>query len=130
MPPLPAVTLGGFPGRLFMPLRGAGLKEEMLAKMVRSLCRLIIAHHSAVQRSSDCYWHLQTYRDYDDGDIRVYCDMDVSPAAPAGLQAGSIVAAVSCNLHAAPSQIFDFSTVAGCQNCRCPGRNCGQPRGH
>ena len=42
--------------------------------------------------------------------------MDVSPTAPAGQQAGSIVAAVSCNLHAAPSQHCDFSTVAGCQN--------------
>ena len=41
MPALPAVTLGGFPGRLFMPLRGGRLTEEMLAKMVRSLCRLI-----------------------------------------------------------------------------------------
>ena len=58
----------------------------------------------------------QTYRDYDDGDIRVYCDMDVSPTAPAGHQAGSVVAAVSCNLHAAPSPTFDFSTVDGCQN--------------
>jgi len=46
----------------------------------------------------------------------VYCDMDVSPAAPAGQQAGSIVAAVSCNLHAAPSQTADFSSVTGCQN--------------
>lgn len=115
MPPLPTVTLGGFPGRLFMPLRANGLTEEMLAKMVRSLCRLTVAQ-SAVWLSPDCPGRPQTYRDYDDGDIRVYCDMDVAETAPAGHQAGSVVAAVSCNLHAAPSQTFDFSTVAGCQN--------------
>ena len=56
MPALPTVTLGGFPGRLFMPLRGGRLTEEMLAKMVRSLFRLIAAQ-PAVQRSSDCYWY-------------------------------------------------------------------------
>lgn len=46
----------------------------------------------------------------------MYCDADVAPPAAAGHQAGSVVAAVSCNQHAPPSPSFDFSTVAGCQN--------------
>ena len=91
MPPQPTASLGSHPGRVFIPLRAGALTEDALAAM--------------------------TYRDYADGDIRVYCDAKVAPAAPAGgQQAGSVVACVSCNQHAAPSPAYDFSSVSGCQN--------------
>ena len=113
MPPGRTVQLGSHPGRVFLPLRSGTLTEDALSLMVR---RPPAHQHRRSHRRLTPFGGAQTFTDYEDGDIRVYCDAEAAPAAEPGKQAGSVVAVVSCNLNAAPSSSYDFSSVSGCQN--------------